>query len=44
MSDFDVQIYTASGETDAQQVRAFLEAHEIASELRGEALRNVIVF
>ena len=33
-------IFTASGEIQAQQVRAFLEAAGISSELRGESLRN----
>ena len=33
-------VFTANGEIQAQQVRAFLEAAGISSELRGEALRN----
>lgn len=33
-------VFTASGELQAQQVRAFLEAAGIASEFRGESLRN----
>jgi len=33
-------VFTASGEIQAQQVRAFLEAAGISSELRGESLRN----
>jgi hypothetical protein len=33
-------VFTANGEMQAQQVRAFLEAAGIASELRGESLRN----
>jgi hypothetical protein len=33
-------VHTASGETDAQHVRGFLEAHGIHSEFHGEALRN----
>ena len=33
-------VHTANGELDAQQVRAFLEAHGIPSEFHGEALRN----
>jgi hypothetical protein len=33
-------VHTSNGETDAQHVRAFLEAHGIPSEFRGEALRN----
>ena len=38
--NFERRVYTASGEIQAQQVRAFLEAAGISSELRGEALRN----
>jgi hypothetical protein len=34
------RVFTASGEIQAQQVRAFLEAAGISSELRGEALRK----
>ena len=33
-------VFTANGETHAQQVRAFLEAAGIPSELRGESLRK----
>jgi non-ribosomal peptide synthetase component E (peptide arylation enzyme) len=33
-------VFTASGELEAQQVRAFLDAEGIASFTRGEALRN----
>ena len=33
-------VFTASGEIQAQQVRAFLEAAGISSELRGESLRK----
>jgi len=33
-------VFTAAGEIEAQQVRAFLEAAGISSELRGESLRN----
>ena len=36
----EVCVFTASGEIEAQQVRAFLEAAGIASELKGEALRK----
>ena len=32
-------IATADGEIQAQQIRAFLEAHGIASTFRGESLR-----
>lgn len=32
-------IVTADGEIQAQQIRAFLEAHGIASTFRGESLR-----
>jgi hypothetical protein len=38
--DHDRRVFAASGEIQAQQVRAFLEAAGISSELRGEALRN----
>jgi hypothetical protein len=34
------RVFTASGELHAQQVRAFLEAAGIATDLRGESLRN----
>ena len=33
-------VFTTNGEIQAQQVRAFLEAAGIASEFRGESLRN----
>jgi len=33
-------VYTASGEVDAQQVRAFLEANDIPCSLHGESLRK----
>jgi putative signal transducing protein len=33
-------VFTANGEIQAQQVRAFLDAAGISSDLRGEALRN----
>ena len=33
-------VFTANGEIQAQQVRAFLEAAGISSELRGESLRK----
>lgn len=33
-------VFVASGEIEAQQIRAFLEAHGIPSGLRGEALRK----
>ncbi len=35
----DTCVHVASGEFDAQQVRALLEAHGMACEFRGEALR-----
>jgi hypothetical protein len=38
--DHDHCVFTANGETQAQQVRAFLEAAGIRSELRGESLRK----
>ncbi len=33
-------VFKASGEFEAQQIKAFLEAHGIRAILRGEALRN----
>lgn len=33
-------VFTANGDIEAQQVRAFLESVGIASQLRGESLRN----
>jgi hypothetical protein len=38
--DHERCVFTASGELQAQQVRAFLEAAGIPSELRGESLRK----
>lgn len=38
--DYGRRIFTANGEIQAQQVRTFLDAAGIASELRGESLRN----
>ena len=38
--DHGRSVFTVNGEIQAQQVRAFLEAAGIASELRGESLRN----
>ncbi len=38
--DHERRVFTASGEIQAQQIRAFLEAAGIPSELRGEALRK----
>ena len=38
--DHERCVFTASGEIQAQQVRAFLEAAGISSELRGESLRK----
>ena len=40
MSSEKICVRTANGEIDAQQVRAFLEAHGISCEFHGEALRN----
>ena len=40
MNKKSVCVYTASGEVEAQQVRAFLEANEIPSSFRGESLRK----
>lgn len=39
MDTEDTCVHVASGEFDAQQVKAFLEAHGIPCEFRGEALR-----
>jgi hypothetical protein len=39
MSDWQC-VFVASGEVHAQQVRAFLEAAGIHTEVRGESLRN----
>jgi hypothetical protein len=36
----EVCVFTASGEIQAQQVRGFLAAAGISSELRGESLRK----
>ena len=36
----EVTVFTASGEMQAQQIRGFLAAAGIASELRGESLRK----
>jgi len=38
--DHGRSVFTVNGEIQAQQVRAFLEAAGISSELRGESLRN----
>jgi hypothetical protein len=38
--DYGRRIFTANGEIEAQQVRTFLDAAGIPSELRGESLRN----
>ena len=40
MKDQTVSLTRVNGETEAQQLRAFLEAHGIACEFQGEALRN----
>lgn len=39
MKDQDTVVGTADGEIQAQQIRAFLEAHGIACAFRGESLR-----
>ena len=36
----EITVFTASGELQAQQIRGFLAAAGIASELRGESLRK----
>ena len=38
--DYGRRIFTANGEIQAQQVRTFLDAAGIPSQLRGESLRN----
>lgn len=38
--DYGRSVFTANGEIQAQQVRAFLEAAGISSQLRGESLRK----
>jgi hypothetical protein len=38
--DNEICVFTASGEMEAQQVRAFLAASGISSALRGESLRK----
>lgn len=40
MSDKSTCIFTASGEAQAQQIRAFLESNEIPCTFHGEALRK----
>jgi len=40
MPSQETRVHTANGELDAQQVRAFLEAHGIPCEFHGEALRH----
>lgn len=37
-------VKTVNGEVEAQQVKAFLNAHDIPCELRGEALRTTFGF
>ena len=39
MSD-ETRVATANGEFEAQQIRAFLETHDVPSQLHGEALRK----
>jgi hypothetical protein len=39
MGGRDTCVFTASGEFDAQQIKAFLQAHDIPCEFKGEALR-----
>ena len=36
----ETRVATANGEFEAQQIRAFLETHDIPSQLHGEALRK----
>ena len=44
MKDDPNCVCRVNGETEAQQVRAFLEAHDIPCEFRGEALRVTHAF
>jgi hypothetical protein len=41
MDDLDRCVFTANGETEAQQVSAFLRSSGILSRLRGESLRKL---
>jgi len=41
MYDLDRPVFVASGEAQAQQVRAFLRASGILSKTRGESIRHV---
>jgi hypothetical protein len=38
--DDEICVFTASGEMEAQQIRGFLAAAGISSELKGESLRK----
>jgi hypothetical protein len=40
MTNKSTCVYTAGGEAQAQQIRAFLEANEIPCSFHGEALRK----
>jgi len=40
MGDETTVVFTAEGEFEAQQIRAFLQAHGIPCRLEGEALRK----
>ncbi|MFV2071610.1 MAG: hypothetical protein ACC742_03030 [Thermoanaerobaculales bacterium] len=44
MSDQQIVVFTAQGEVEERQVRAFLAAHEIPTTVRGEALRHTHAF
>ena len=44
MSDQQIVVFTAQGEVEERQVRAFLEAHQIPTTVRGEALRHTHAF
>ena len=44
MSDQQIVVFTAQGEVEERQVRAFLEAHQIPTIVRGEALRHTHAF
>jgi hypothetical protein len=40
MSNVEVTVFIAQGDLEAEQVCAFLEAHGVATMVRGEALRK----
>jgi len=44
VNDQQIVVFTAQGEVEERQVRAFLEAHQIPTTVRGEALRHTHAF